>query len=169
MVRGRPRTVRRHRPPAELRAAIDRAVDAGDAGLVRRLCFVGNCYAGESAAEAARRVGVSAATGARWIDRWNENGVDGLRERSGGGRPSKLEPAARDRLRALVAADGPMTTAAIQDRLETEFDVSYASAYLPRLLRSIGLQAVRHAAEPTSPGRPPLSWTVPESSDGETT
>jgi transposase len=122
----------------ELEEAIDAAKRSGDARVLQRLCFVKNCYAGDSAAEAARRVGVSSSTGARWAGRWNEAGVEGLRPDYGGGRPPKLDVGARERLRDRLRADGPLTTARVRTLLREDFDVDYAAGYLPRLLRSLG-------------------------------
>ena len=124
---------------AELDEAIATATRDGEARLLQRLCFVKNCYAGDSAAEAARRVGVSSSTGARWADRWNEAGVAGLRPDYGGGRPPKLDAGARERLRERLRAEGPTTTADVRALLREEFGVEYAPGYLPRLLRSLGL------------------------------
>jgi transposase len=138
MTRGRPLAVDRLVTEDELDDAIAAATQAGEARLVQRLCFVKNCYRGDSASEAARRVGVSSSTGSRWVDRWNEAGVEGLQPDYGGGRPAKLDAAARERLRERLAADGPWTTAAVRELLGEEFDVAYAPGYLPRLLRSLG-------------------------------
>lgn len=129
--------------------------------MVQRLCFVRNCYAGDTASEAARRVGVSRTTGIRWLDRWNEAGFDGLQpDTAGGGRPAKLDAAARKRLRAIVAAEGPLTTVELRDRLRSEFGVRYAQEYLPRLLRSIGLTPTEDRSGDETAGRPPLRWIV---------
>lgn len=138
MVRGRPLAVDRLLTEEELDEAIAQATQAGEARLVQRLCFVANCYRGDSATDAARRVGVSSSTGSRWVTRWNDAGVDGLRPDYGGGRPSKLDAAARERLRERLRADDPWTTAAVRELLREEFDVAYAPGYLPRLLRSLG-------------------------------
>lgn len=139
MARGRPLAVDRLLTDEELDDQIGRATQAGQARLVQRLCFVKNCYRGDSASEAAGRVGVSDSTGARWVSRWNEAGVEGLRPDYGGGRPSKLDDGDRERLRERLRADGPWTTAAVRELLHEEFDVEYAPGYLPRLLRSLGL------------------------------
>lgn len=151
MARGEQTAVDRLLMASELDAAIRQAVSAGEARLVQRLCFVKGCYAGTSASEAARQVGVSSSTGSRWVERWNAAGVEGLRPDYGGGRPSKLDADARERLRKRIATDGPFTTADVRDLLAEEFDVEYAPGYLPRLLRSLGCSY-----------RDPESVTLPE-------
>lgn len=139
MARGRAGAVDRLLTEAELDDAIEDATQAGEARLVQRLCFVKNCYRGDSATAAARRVGASSSTGSRWLARWNEAGVEGLGPDYGGGRPSKLDAGARERLRERLRAGGPWTTATVRELLREEFDVEYAPGYLPRLLRSLGL------------------------------
>ena len=161
MARGRAVTVERLLTDAELADAVREAVRAGEARLVQRLCFVKNCYAGDSASEAAERVGVSSSTGARWVARWNEAGVEGLRPDYAGGRPPKLDDEARAALRDRLAADGPWTTAEVRALLREEFDVDYAPGYLPRLLRSLGLSYRR-------PGEVDLPEALAERIDGRT-
>jgi transposase len=134
LTRGRPRSVEGHLSPAELDATIRRASSAGAARLVQRRCLVKNCDAGDAASEAARRVGVSSSSGARWLDRWNEAGLAGLEPDFGRGRPPKLDAGERDALQGRLGTDGPVTTAGVGELLGVE----YAAGYLPRLLRAQG-------------------------------
>lgn len=162
MTRGRARAPERYLTEAELDEALDTAVADGDGRLVQRLCFVKNCYAGETATEAARRVGASRSTGSRWLDRWNRGGVEALRPDFGGGRPSKLDPEEREALRERLAAEEPWTTAAVREVIAAEFGVEYAPGYLPRLLRDLGLSYARATEidgdedKPDVDGRTPL-------------
>ena len=59
--------------------------EAEDDHHVRRLGFLKNLYQGDSIPEAADREGRSAATGGRWADAWNEDGLEGLMPSFGGG------------------------------------------------------------------------------------
>lgn len=54
-----------HLSEKDLDHAINEAQQAGEAHLVRRLCYVKNLYAGDVLEEAARRVGVSQANSSR--------------------------------------------------------------------------------------------------------
>ncbi len=139
MTRGRAREPERLLTEGELDAAIEQAVEDGAARLVQRLCFVRNCYAGDTATEAARRVGASRSSGSRWLDRWNAGGVEGLRPDFGGGRPSKLDDGELVELRERLEAGQPWTTAEVRELIRAEFGVVYAPGYLPRLLRELGL------------------------------
>lgn len=160
MTRGRQREPDRCLSAEELDGAIADARAAGDAHLLQRLCFVKNCYAGDTATEAARRVGVSRSTGTRWLDRWNEGGLEALGPDRGGGRPAKLAEDDRDRLRTRLEAAEPWTTDEVDALLREEFGVDYASGYLPRLLRSLGFVSAQagSAADRGESGRRPLRW-----------
>lgn len=80
----------KHLSEGELDTAIDDAQKADETRLVRRLCFIKNVYLGDTNEMAARRVGVSHPTGGRWLQAWNEGGVEGLRPNFAGGPPAKL-------------------------------------------------------------------------------
>jgi putative transposase len=56
----------------------------------QKLFFIRFRYLGDSIAEASLRLGVTKRICYYWQDRWNENGYDGLLQKSGAGRPSKF-------------------------------------------------------------------------------
>lgn len=115
-------------------AAIDAAQRAGDAHLVRRLCFVKNLSAGDTLTEAAARVGVSQPTGSRWAAAWEEAGVAGLEPTFAGGRPPKLARHERERLADLLEAHRPLTIDGIGTLIERGFDVAYSRRHLVRVV-----------------------------------
>jgi putative transposase len=90
MKTGRQTELIHHLSEKELDTAIDEAQKADETRLVRRLCFIKNVYLGDTNEMAARRVGVSHPTGGRWLQAWNDEGVEGLRPSFAGGRPAKL-------------------------------------------------------------------------------
>lgn len=138
-----------HIPESELDEMIS---DAKDDHLLRRLLFIKNLYHGDTLAEAADRVGRSAATGSRWANQWNDGGLDELAPDFGGGRPPKLDEDEQEQLLEILADDGPWTTHEIRYILTEEFGVSYHPNYLSRFLRSLGL---RYAVpRPERPDRP---------------
>jgi len=65
MASGVQREIIEHLSVEELDQAIDEAQQAGEARLVRRLCFVKDLYAGDSPTKAGESVGVSQSTGDR--------------------------------------------------------------------------------------------------------
>jgi transposase len=149
---GRQKGVERHLTPEELDEAIDDAQQADEVHLVRRLTCLKNLYAGDTLAEAADRSGVDATTVGRWIDAWNDDGIDGLRPSFGGGRPPKLSEEQRRQLETVLEAHQPWTTAEVNRLVEEAFGVSYSERHTRRLLRSFGMNYA--IPRPEDPGRP---------------
>lgn len=148
---GPSKDVIRHLDDDGLDEAITAAQTAGDARLVRRLCFVKNLYAGDSITAAADRVGVTQPTGSRWVEAWNDGGIEGLEPDFGGGRPPKLGDTERARFAAVVERHGPLTIDGIRTLLEAGFGVTYSRRHLTRLLGTMGIEHV--VAEPGGSSR----------------
>ncbi|PSQ55222.1 hypothetical protein BRD22_10075 [Halobacteriales archaeon SW_8_68_21] len=141
-----------HLSEEELDEAIDQAQSDEEPYLVRRLCLIKNIYLGDTLTEAATRVGVTTPTASRWVDRWNNDAVDGLRPDSGSGRPPKLDEHQRDRLQEVLKQHQPLTTHQVQQLIEDGFDVSYSQRHTSRLLKNLGLNYA--IPRPESPDRP---------------
>ena len=149
MANGRRKEIERHLTEDELTERLRRETDPE---MVRRLGFVKNLYQGDTIAEAADREGKSQPTGARWTERWNDGGLNGLAPDHGGGRPPKLDEAERERLKALLRDDQPWTTQEIRQLIEDEFDVTYHPNYIHELLRSFDMKYAK--PRPKRPERP---------------
>lgn len=137
MTKGRKTQITRHLAEEDLDRAIRTAKAEEDVYLLQRLCFVKNCYHGDVVATAASRVGASQSAGNRWLNNWNEEGLDGLRPSFAGGRPPKLSAEQRSELASLLQNDEPWTYAQIQTMISRRFGVEYSRAYLPRLLEDV--------------------------------
>lgn len=149
---GPTKEIERHLSEQELDEAIDQAQSDEEPRLVRRLCLIKNLYLGDSITEAGNRVGVSQPTASRWVDRWNDSGVDGLRPDFGGGRPSKLTDEQREQLVDVLERHQPLTTEHVHRLIEDAFDVSYSQRHLAKLLKKLGLKYA--IPRPESPDRP---------------
>lgn len=73
-----------------------------DAAQVRRLLALAMVLEGVSRASAAAQNGMDRQTLRDWVRRYNEQGIDGLKSRSGSGRRPSLSAAQRAELLALV-------------------------------------------------------------------
>lgn len=62
-----------------------------DKGVVKIMIFIKSLYEWETIGEAARRLGYRYETGLRWLEKWNKDGLDGVKFKWGDGRPSKLD------------------------------------------------------------------------------
>ena len=92
----------------ELSAAALRAVagKSDDGAVVRRLLAVALLLEGRSREEAALLNGMTRQTLRDWVHRYNTAGVEGLRSRTGPGRPPFLTDAQMEELRQIVL-NGP--------------------------------------------------------------
>ncbi len=132
--------VAKHLSEDQLDEAINEAQKADETRLVRRLCFVKNIHFGDTTKMAARRVGVSRHTGDRWLAKWNDESVDGLRPSFAGGRPAKLSPEQFEEFFTLLKEGQPWTPQEIDDLLWDSYGVTYDRAHLARILRADGMQ-----------------------------
>ena len=145
-------TVVEHLSNAELDDAIDVAQTADETRLVRRLCFVKNLYEGKTQQQAGAAVGVSQPTSSRWARAWNQNRIEGLRPRFGGGRPPKLTPSQWDEICAALEDGQPWTPREIHALIEDRYGVTYHPTHLARKLRASGMNYAKpRPMDPRSP------------------
>lgn len=126
--------------------AWQQAVQRGQPRLIRHISALLSLSDGLAVAEVATRVGVSRATVYAWqqdfvLRRWAS-----LRYGSSPGRPSKLTPTQKERLKALLAA-GPLaagyptgcwSSLLLQDLIYREFGQLYNAHYVCTLVRNLG-------------------------------
>jgi putative transposase len=105
----------------------------------QKLFFVRFRYLGDSIEEAALRLGVTKRTCYYWQDRWNENGYDGLLQKSGAGRPSKLNNEEMVQLKRILENQDFWTTEEVEHLIKDEFDIDYSLNAIRKLLKKIGM------------------------------
>jgi transposase len=82
-----------------------------------------------------------------WVHRYNEQGVDGLKDRPRSGRPSRLSQEAKVQLKRVILSSperqgfssGTWTWALVLEYIRTAFCVDYKKAQIYNILHSIGL------------------------------
>ncbi len=138
-----------HFTPSTVKTLADHfqaALRRGDQRLVKRIAALLFLADGLSAAQAARRVGVGAATIYNWLHAFVQQRFASLHYRKPPGRPAKLTPSQQQRLCALVEAGpeeagyrtGCWNCALLQGLILREFGVLYNPHYLAELLRNLG-------------------------------
>jgi len=141
-----------HLSNEELDNAINVAQKTDETRLVRRLCFVKTLYEGKTQQHAGAAVGVSQPTSSRWARAWNQDGIEGLRPRFGGGRPPKLTPTQWDDICAVLEDDQPWTPREIHALIEDTYGVTYHPTHLARKLRASGMHYAKpRPMDPRSP------------------
>lgn len=145
---------RRDRTAEELRAAARRSKDGDQA---RRLLAIALVLEGQSRSEAARVMGMDRQTLRDWIIRYNEEGLEGARDRPRSGRPCRLTAEQLDELQQLVDEGPDMAIhgvvrwrcADLQAQIKQRFDVEHSERHVGRLLRK--LKFTRLSVRPRHP------------------
>jgi transposase len=136
--------IRHDIPAAALRRVARRETNGR---VASRLLALANALDGLDRGEAARRAGMDRQTLRDWVIRFNDQGIQGLRDRPKSGRPTWLDEGQMASLRALVLRgpdperDGVSTWRA-KDlcRIVAErFGVAYSENGMLRLLHDLGL------------------------------
>jgi len=109
-----------------------------DTKVLRRLYFIKYRYEGKLVSESAKLVGITKRVGYIWQERWNEKGYEGLIPRYGGGRPSKLTDAQKERLVELLKQNNTWTTEEIRELIFNEFKVEYTSKQIRIIFKKYG-------------------------------
>ena len=139
-----PLPIRTDRDPAELRRLARRERDGR---VSARLLALANALEGIPREEAARLAGMTGQTLGDWVHRYNEEGVEGLKDRPRSGRPSRLDAGGQAALKALVlkgpdlARDGCVAWR-LRDLcrlVEDRFGVAYSETGMLRLARGLDL------------------------------
>jgi transposase len=155
-----PLLIRTDRDSAELRRLARRERDGR---VSARLLALANALDGLPREEAARLAGMTGQTLGDWVHRYNEEGVEGLRDRPRPGRPCALDEGQQAALKALVLKgpklerDGCVAWRArdLCDVVERRFGMRYAENGMPRLLKSLDLSWQK--ARPVHPEADPMA------------
>ena len=130
----------------ELAAVWQRALRRGDRRVVERASALLLLADEQSVPAVAERVGRGAATIYAWLRAFMTDRLASLGYRRSPGRPPKLTPSQRQRLRALVLAGpeaagyptGCWNSALVQDLIQRELGVLYSVPYVAELLKNLG-------------------------------
>lgn len=119
----------------------------GNGRVTARLLAIANALDGMSRKAAAEAAGMDRQTLRDWIHRYNEAGVEGLRDKPRSGRPARLTEGEQAVFKALILR-GPdperdgVSSWRIEDLCriaEERFGVTYRESGMLRLVKSLGL------------------------------
>jgi transposase len=133
------------------------AKSSSDPRQVRQLLALAAVYDGMSRAEAAKVGGMDRQTLRDWAHRFNEEGPEGLKNRSGAGRPRFLTEAQMGELSEIVeTGPDPETDGVVRWRrvdlqrvIEERFGVSYSERAISGLLAALSFSHI--SARPQHP------------------
>lgn len=130
-----------------------------DANQSRRFLSLAAVLDGMSREDAARIGGMDRQTLRDWVHRFNEAGLDGLRDAWWSGPESRLSPSQKGELAAIVetgpdpAVDGVVRWRRVdlQKVIKARFGVDYHERYVSRLLKELGFSHM--SARPRHPAQ----------------
>lgn len=108
--------------------------------FAERLSFIRDLYAGTDVETAARKLGRCRATGYNWLSSWDKNGLEGLKPKFGGGRPSKLSKAELSDLKRKLQSRSCWTPRDAKQLIRNEYGLEYSDDSVSRILRSFGMR-----------------------------
>ena len=111
-----------------------------DVKVLNRLYFMNNLYNGCSVPDASEKLGITKVTGYNWLERWNEDGYEGLIPRFAGGRPSKLTDEEKSQLKEILKERDDWTTKEIRKLIYDRFKVEYSLKQVRIILRNLGMK-----------------------------
>jgi transposase len=130
-------------------AAIKKLLTADESFVVAiRLYLVYQVALGHSSRQLAEIHNISFKQITTWVHRFEEQGVDGLRNRKGRGRKSQLSKAQMQRIKRLVLKEPPTdhgyeqsrwTGPLLADWVEINYEIKYERAQIYNLLRKLGI------------------------------
>jgi transposase len=134
-----------------------------DARVARRILAIANALSGMSRKAAAEAAGMDRQTLRDWVIRYNEDGLDGLCDRWGDGRPPRL--AAREQaelMRIIMTGPNPeadgISAYTLEDLVricEARFGKSFHASSMSRVVRRLGFS--RQKARPSHPKKDPAA------------
>lgn len=111
-----------------------------DVKVLNRMHFINYLYSGCSVPEASEKLGITKVTGYNWLERWNQDGYEGIIPRFAGGRPSKLTNNEKQQLKELLKKRDDWTTKEILKLIKEEFNVEYSLKQVRIILKDLGLK-----------------------------
>ncbi len=111
-----------------------------DVKVLNRLHFMNYLYSRCSVPEASEKLGITKVTGYNWLERWNEEGYEGLIPRFAGGRPSKLTDTEKNQLKEILKERDDWTTKEIRKLICDRFNVEYSLKQVGIILKNLGMK-----------------------------
>jgi putative transposase len=145
MVGNTQKKVEMHLKPKELNKCINKKEKEAD--VLRKLYVIRDFYKGKKAENISKNREITLPTVHRWLDRWNDEGYEGLYPKyHNGGRPSKLSLEDKKRLNDILEKENYLNPKKVSKIIKDEFHVEYCASQQSILLKSLGF----HYTKPLS-------------------
>ena len=108
--------------------------------VLERLKFINYRYQGKSVDEAVALIGVTKRVGYIWQERWNKEGIEGLKPRYKGGKQSKISSEQLEELKKYLIKNNITNTKEIKQIIEDEYQVNFSEKHVRTLIHKMNLK-----------------------------
>ncbi len=118
-----------------------------DNKILNKLYFIRHLYDGKSIEEAAKLEEISISTAYSWLNRWNENGVDGLKTKHRSGRPGSLSEEDKEELDILFSETEYLTTEKAHEIIKKTFNLDFTLKHIRTILHQLDYYSKSYTKE----------------------
>jgi putative transposase len=111
--------------------------------VVNRLHFIRQVYKTENIAESCEILDIPLRTGYNWVNKWNENGIEGLNHEKGAGRPSFLSNNQLEELDQWIESEEFLVTHDVYLYIKDNFGVDYSQRQVRRIVSALNYTWVK--------------------------
>ena len=108
-----------------------------DTKVLNKLHFIRHLYNGKSIEEAAKLEEISISTAYSWLNRWNENDIEGLRTKPRSGRPGSLSDEDKEKLDILFSETEFLTTEKAHEIIKETFGFDFTFKHVRTILHQL--------------------------------
>ena len=108
-----------------------------DKEVLKKLHFIRHLYNGKSIQESANLEEIAISTAYIWLNRWNENGIEGLKNKWGSGRPGSLSEEDKEKLDVLFFETEFLTTEKAHKIIKKEFGLDFTFKHVRTILHQL--------------------------------
>ena len=109
-----------------------------DKEVLKKLHYIRHLYNDKSIKEAAELEEIAISTAYDWLNRWNENGIEGLKNKWGSGRPGSLSEEDKEKLDVMFFETEFLTTEKAHEIIKSEFEVDFTFKHVRTILHQLG-------------------------------
>ena len=109
-----------------------------DTKVLYKLHFIRHLYNNKTIQEAAELEDISISTAYDWLNRWNENGIEGLRTKPRSGRPGSLSEKDKEILDVLFFETEFLTTEKAHAIIKETFHLDFTFKHVRTILHELG-------------------------------
>jgi putative transposase len=104
---------------------------------VNRLHFIRQLYEGKSVKEARLILGIPEKTAYNWLEKWNDEGANGLNHKKGAGRPPFLSETQFEEVCEFIKNNDSLGTKDVHYFIEKNYDIDYSLKQVRKIIKKL--------------------------------